>query len=559
MGEKLSKVKLIQDPDAEAYVLGSIINDPNILHENKFDMSYFSMPFTQIIYSVCNNMFENGVAKIEPSDVYLFLDKFPPQKKIFEDNDGLAFLNKILEDTGTNFTYHYERIKKAAYLRDLTSNGVDVSRYYDSKDIEPKSCAERHTRYLTSSLGEIMDYYQGIFTNINSKYSTTETKIVKAGSRTKFKQLLEMWQAGGSWGLPFQSKYLTATTRGMKKKNFYIVSAGSGCGKTRTAISIMVNHFAVEIFNSETKTWETNLTATTQKGGGLYLQYEMDIDEELMPIIVANIAAIPQDLILEGNYSQEIADRIAYAMDVLDRSNIWLGEIPEFTVREIDNTVGKYVLTYGVSSVYFDYIDQSPSLTKEYIESAKSGTGIRDDLVLKNFSKKLKSIGKKWKVSMYTSTQITGDTNDSDNHGYNLIANSKAIVNSADFHSLLLRVTDKERQKLEPIMERIKCIEPTHSYVVCKNRGSKYVNIRIFLHIDFDTMRVTDLFCTDMSYELLPDVPRVAITYDSSGASATIDGSSLSFEKIADDIKSNKSTTKKTNKEEKTGFGKKPR
>ena len=549
------KIKMMKDTESEAYVLGSIIHNPNLLNENEFNKIYFSEPFTQIIYSVCNNMFENGITEISSEDIYRMLEDFPKQKKIFEDNNGLEFIKELKEkETLSNFTYHYERLKKSTYLRELQFNNIGIEEYFDAKDEDEnlQSCQDRQSRYLQTSLGDMMDHYQSVLLSINNKFSVSESKIVKAGSKTKFRDMLKLWKAGGAWGLPFQSKYLTAMTRGMHKKRFYIVSAGSGTGKSRTALSLMASHYAVELYDTEAKKWIENKVATSQKGGALYLQYEMDIDEELMPIMISTIAAVPQEVITDGRYSDEIAERIEYAIDVLDRSNIFLGEVPDFTVREIDNKVGEYVKREHITSVYFDYIDQSPSLTKEYIEAANSGLGIRDDLVLKNFSKKLKKIGKKWNVSMYTSTQISGDTSDPDSHGYNLIANSKAIVNSADFHALLLRISDKEQKKLEPILEKVDCMMPTHEYLICKNRGAKYVDVRVFLYIDFATMRVTDLFCTTKGYELLPDVPKISINYIGETNQQEVDKDETGLK-----FKEKKSKDNKGNKTKKKGFGSK--
>lgn len=39
---------------------------------------------------------------------------------------------------------------------------------------------------------------------------------------------------------------------------------------------------------------------------------------------------------------------------------------------------------------------------------------------------------------------------------------------------------------------------------VYKNRGGKYNNVKIWLDIDYSTMRISDLFVTDYECELLP-------------------------------------------------------
>ena len=93
---------------------------------------------------------------------------------------------------------------------------------------------------------------------------------------------------------------------------------------------------------------------------------------------------------------------------------------------------------------------------------------------------------------------------------------------------------------------------PTHEYLICKNRGAKYVDVRVFLYIDFATMRVTDLFCTTKGYELLPDVPKISINYIGETNQQEIDKDETGLK-----FKEKKAQGTKGNKTKKKGFGSK--
>ena len=51
--------------------------------------------------------------------------------------------------------------------------------------------------------------------------------------------------------------------------------------------------------------------------------------------------------------------------------------------------------------------------------------------------------------------------------------------------------------------------DPNICISVYKNRGGKYNNVKIWLYIDYSTMRVDDLFVTDNDYQIL----EIAKTY----------------------------------------------
>lgn len=63
--------------------------------------------------------------------------------------------------------------------------------------------------------------------------------------------------------------------------------------------------------------------------------------------------------------------------------------------------------------------------------------------------------------------------------------------------------SEKELKKIDPILRKFMgCPEPNLVYSVYKNRGGKWNRIKIWLYIDYGTMRVHDLFVTDYEYKI---------------------------------------------------------
>ena len=76
-----------------------------------------------------------------------------------------------------------------------------------------------------------------------------------------------------------------------------------------------------------------------------------------------------------------------------------------------------------------------------------------------------------------------------------------------DVAAIVSRPTQNEIKKLEKILKSTAQFgknKPNICMSVYKNRGGKYNNVKIWLDIDYSTMRISDLFVTDYECEILP-------------------------------------------------------
>ena len=85
-----------------------------------------------------------------------------------------------------------------------------------------------------------------------------------------------------------------------------------------------------------------------------------------------------------------------------------------------------------------------------------------------------------------------------------LIRGSKAILDKADVGCIGSIVSNEELEMLKPLIDKYQ-ITPNQVLDVYKNRGNKYVNVRIWSHVDLGTCRKTDLFITYPNYKEVQD------------------------------------------------------
>ena len=72
--------------------------------------------------------------------------------------------------------------------------------------------------------------------------------------------------------------------------------------------------------------------------------------------------------------------------------------------------------------------------------------------------------------------------------------------------------SEAEKRKIEQYLrncilkDRLMCLS------IYKNRGSKHTNVKIWLDVEYETMRVHDLFCTNYAYELDTSLSEVVVS-----------------------------------------------
>src|SRR5699024_5172611 len=132
------------------------------------------------------------------------------------------------------FDYYYNRLKKMSLLRAYEDIGVDVRDIYDPDNILDIKKKQEQEEFLdNTSLVDIADIIDRKITEVRSQFAdNTFGKQYHAADGIY--DLIENLKESPEYGYPMFGNYMNTVTRGLRLGKFFLRSAASGYGKTRT-------------------------------------------------------------------------------------------------------------------------------------------------------------------------------------------------------------------------------------------------------------------------------------------------------------------------------------
>jgi replicative DNA helicase len=492
---------MYQDKMAIMQVLGSILKNPLLLADSsKYELTNDDFPekFHKIIFAAIFNLKEDGTEIINEVTIDGFLREYDIQYAIFNKNEGVEYLGKIQElAEESNFDYYYKRLKKFSLIREMDGLGFNVKELYDDEILDPKEKEEMQEAFDKLSIEDILKVYETKMIEVKDKFKTnSESQGIQAGEGAT--ELLKRLRESPDIGVPLNSQMLTSIFRGSRKKKYYIRSSITGGGKTRHMVADACRLSATHIYDLKKEDWvENDFQERT-----VVISTEM-LFEELQTIAIAYISGVNEEKILFNDLTDVERELVEEAAVILEKSPIWFEQLPNFNVKDIEQTIEKNVVINGVEYVYFDYIHSSVKVFSEM--SKDSGIGLREDQILLLMSIRLKDICNKYFVYLMSATQLNGEWKEAWNKGAMIdstyIRGGKSIIDKADGAMIILPISKMEKKDIEEIMKKGFYKEPNFVTHVFKNRGNRVDKAKIFSHIDMGNMRVTDLFATNTDNE----------------------------------------------------------
>lgn len=509
----MKKSKLISYVNKQAIreILGSLLQTPSLIREYKIVQNDFPETFHKLIFAAINNLYKNGAEVIDAVAIDEYLSHYETQYQVFTKNEGINFLEKVQEMAlQSNFKYYYDQLKKFSLLRSYAENGIDVSEFFDPDEIDPVTIEAQRKLLDEYSLQDIINHYKKKQLKIIAPFISAEGRDSKKAGVGGHEQK-EKWKQDTAWGIGYSSAYLTTALHGVRKRRFNVKSAGTGVGKTRSSIADIGYACSPYYYDKGLGKWCENPNGIYN--GALYIGTEMELLEEIDPILWAYIADVPQDHIEFNMYEEGEEERVDKAIDILEHeANIWFEYVPEYDANTLEEVIEQHKLDHNIEYVWFDYISSTVELNSEYASESKVKMVVREDQVLANLSKKLKNFTRKFDISIDSFTQVTGDFKNEANRDQTIVRGAKSIIDKADGAMIAMPPTEKELKKVEPITrELLNRPTPNLVYSLYKNRGGKWNKIKIWLYIDYSTMRVHDLFVTDYEYKLIKDIEKTYI------------------------------------------------
>lgn len=482
-------------------VIGCVYNDPSLLDltdRYKVNEEDFDNEFHRIIFGSIYRLHELGASKVSLETIADFLSSRPKFEAIYKQEKGEEWLLKAATAANaSNFDYYYNRMKKFSLLRAYEKFGIDVSFIYDPDNIlDVKKKQEQEECLDNSPLEEIANKVDLMISNIRASYvNDVNGEALQAGD--DIDNLIDQLKQSPEVGVPMYGSLINAVTRGARLGKFYLRSAPTGIGKTRTMIADFCQIGCDEIYD-DLLGWRKNGIAQPC----LYISTEQD-KTELQTMMLAFLASVNEDHILNGRYIGDEEQRVRHAAEIIKRSPLYIEVLPDFSLEDITDTIKKNIRDHEVAYVFYDYIHSSLKILEE-VATRTRGMNLREDNILFMLSVKLKDIATKFNIFILSSTQLNGQYQDSETPDQNLLRGAKAIADKIDWGAILLPVTTTDLEGLGKIINNSKdSIVPKLKMSIYKNRRGKYKGIYLWCNADLGTCRVSPIFATTYNYEMV--------------------------------------------------------
>jgi replicative DNA helicase len=481
-------------------VIGNVFNNPQLLDfTDRYTVIEDDFPdeFHKIAFGAIYKLHELGAEKITLENINDFLSSRPKSEAVFKRNKGEEWLLKVAENSlPETFDYYYGRLKKFTLLRMYDNYGVDVSDIYDPDNIlDTKKKQIQEDLLDNSSLEQIADQVENKIEGIRLKYvDDAFGEAVQAGE--DIDNLIDRLKEHPEVGVPLYGPLINTVTRGARLKKFYLRSAATGTGKTRSMIADAC-YIACNKMYDERFGWI--YTGASQPV--LYIATEQE-KEEIQTMMLAFLSEVNEEHILNGQYVGDEEERVREAAKILKESPLYLEELPDFSLKDVEDKIKKNIRDHGVKYIFHDYIHTSLKILEE-ITRRSGGVKLREDNVLFMLSTKLKDICNQYGVFIMSATQLNGDYVQSETPDQNLLRGAKAIADKIDYGSILLNVTDEDLVKLEKILATNVFEMPTIKMSIYKNRRGRYKGVFLWCKGDLGTCRIKPMFCTTYGYELV--------------------------------------------------------
>ena len=488
------------DTPSIVQVIGCVFKTPQLLdYSDKYTLTEEDFPdqFHKIVFGTIFKLHELGSEKIGINNILDYLSSRPKSEAIFIKQKGEEWLLKAAENAEISaFDYYYNRVKKMTLLRAFDSYSIDVTDIYDPDniiDIKKKQLQE--DQLDNSSLEEIVQKVQNKIDQIMATYVDDEWgEAIQAGDGIE--SLIIDLEQSPEVGVPLYGPLINTVTRGARLKKFYLRSAPTGVGKSRTMIAdacyIACNRIYDDVFGwIKNGTCEPTLYITTEQEKG-----------EVQTMMLAFLSNVNEEHILNGKYEGDERERVFEAAKILHNSPLYIEILPDFSLQDVENKIKKNIRDHDVKYVFHDYIHTSLKILEE-ISRRSGGVKLREDSILFMLSIRLKDICNKYGIFIMSATQLNADYQTSETPDQNLLRGAKSIADKIDVGMILLPTSQDDIENLGQILTNNAFDKPNLKLSIYKNRRGRYKGIYLWCKADLGTCRVKPMFATTYNYEII--------------------------------------------------------
>ena len=466
-------------------LLGCLLIKPSLSLDDKYRLEkddFSGQIFHLRLYQCVVALAKRGYNTVTAMDCYNLCKNNADVKLVFDSNDLYNFIDTIKKVSNIdNVKAYYDAVRKASLLRSYQKAGFDISRF--EGDIE---------KY---SIQEILDYYDGLAINIRKQfYQDKTTKEIRAGDG--FEAVKERFKAEPMFGASWFSRYLNTAARGWQRGQLTMFGAASGSGKTGMALYNAALIGCPEMWDDEAACYQPN--PCYQHKGVLFIQYELNDQEELTPKLVGSISGVQTYHILNGRYEEGEEERVDRAIQILHDSAIYIVTMPQFTNDKLKACIKEYATLHDVGYVVFDYVSQQSAVSSDIAK--KNGVATRSDQVLSDIVSNLKDAAIENNVAVLTFCQTNAAVNNQEVLDAGCLAGSRAMQDKLDVGGIIMPLRKQEKELAEMMTQNGNYHGdiPTRIIHLFKVRfGNHIQHLKIWGKLDLNTGRWTDCWCTN--------------------------------------------------------------
>lgn len=482
------------DKNSIMQVLCGLMKKPQYLSEtDKYYLTTddFSSLFEKYIFAAINNLYTNGAQVITPLDIENYFSTHTAAKQIFEQNNGIEYLQNLLEiSQEENFPFYYNRLKKFNCLRDLNKMGYDTSNLY-CEDLLDDKAKKINDKFEELSVNDIFSTIKKDILKLESDYNSGDASQTQEAAEN-VEQLIKELKERPEVGAPLQGDIYNTICRGARRTKFYIRTSGSGVGKTRRAVGDAC--YLSYPIRFDTTRWDWVLSGSCEKT--LIVTTEQE-PSEIQTLILAYLTGFNEEKFLYGKYNEEEEKVVKQAIEVMNyyRDNVYIVQLSNPSISQIKAVIRQNWILHDIKNVFYDYIFSSPSLLNEFRDLK-----IREDVALGLLSTALKDLAVEMDLFVMSATQTNAKAEEGNqSKGIKnelVIRGSRAIIDKCDVGMVTSRITEEDKELISDLTESTGLI-PNQVTDIFKVRRGKYTNVKIWQSCDLGTCRVTDLFITD--------------------------------------------------------------
>ena len=276
-----------------------------------------------------------------------FLSTRPKNEAIFKKQKGEEWLLKVSEASiPSAFDYYYNRLKKFSLLRAYDNCGIDVSDIYDPDNIlDTKKKQAQEDMLDNSTLEQIADKVDAKIDNIRLQY-VDDSFGEAAQAAEGILDLIDKFKNQPEVGVPLYGPLVNTITRGARLKKFYLRSAATGVGKTRSMIADACYIACNKIYDDAFGWIGCGISQPV-----LFITTEQEL-EEIQTMMLAFIANVNEEHILNGEYVGNEEERIRQAAQILSNAPLYVEELPDFSLKDVENKIKKNIRDHDVHYVF---------------------------------------------------------------------------------------------------------------------------------------------------------------------------------------------------------------